>query len=47
MFEVMAELECMAIRLAARRATSNDIDALEKDNETCRVAVAANDTKKY
>ena len=37
----------MAIRLAARRATSNDIDALEKDNETCRVAVAANDTKKY
>ena len=47
MFEVMAELECMAIRLAARRATSNDIDALEKHNETCRTAVAANDTKKY
>jgi len=47
MFEVMAELECMAILLAARRATSNDIDALEKDNETCRAAVAANDTKKY
>ena len=47
MFEVMAELECMAIRLAARRATSNDIDALEKDNETCRATVAANDTKKY
>jgi DNA-binding GntR family transcriptional regulator len=47
MFEVMAELECMAIRLAARRATAEDIDALEKDNETCRVAVAADDTKKY
>ena len=47
MFEVMAELECMTIRLAARRATTNDIDALEKDNETCRAAVAANDTKKY
>ena len=47
MFEVMAELECMAIRLAARRATAEDIDALEKDNETCRAAVAANDTKKY
>ena len=47
MFEVMAELECMAIRLAARRATAHDIDALEKDNETCRAAVAANDTKKY
>ena len=36
MFEVMAELECMAIRLATRCATANDIDALEKDNETCR-----------
>ena len=47
MFEVMAELECMAIRLATRRATSNDIDALEKDNETCRAAVAADDIKKY
>ena len=47
MFEVMAELECMAIRLAARRATADDIDALEKDNESCRAAVAANDTKKY
>ena len=47
MFEVMAELECMAIRLATRRATSNDIDALEKDNETCRAAVAASDIKKY
>ena len=47
MFEVMAELECMAIRLAARRATADDIDALEKDNETCRAAVAADDTKKY
>ena len=47
MFEVMAELECMAIRLAARRATAKDIDALEKDNETCRAAVAADDTKKY
>jgi len=47
MFEVMAELECMAIRLAARRATAEDIDALEKDNETCRAAVAADDTKKY
>lgn len=47
MFEVMAELECMAIRLAARRATSADINALIKDNETCRAAVAAGDTKKY
>ena len=47
MFEVMAELECMAIRLAARRATAEDIGALEKDNETCRAAVAADDTKKY
>ena len=47
MSEVMAELECMAIRLAARRAPPVDIDAQEKVNETCRAAVAANDTKKY
>ncbi len=47
MFEVMAELECMAIRLAARRATSADINALKEDNETCRAAVGAGGTKKY
>ena len=33
MFEVMAELECMAVRLATRRATSVDIDALTDSNE--------------
>ena len=47
MFEVMAELECMAIRLAARRASSDDINALERENETCREAVFANNQKKY
>lgn len=47
MFEVMAELECMAIKLATRRATSNDIDLLEQNNEDCRDAVAADDAKKY
>ena len=47
MFEVMAELECMAIRLAARRASSDDINALERENETCRAAVFANNQKKY
>ena len=47
MFEVMAELECMAIRLATRRATEDDIKGLESDNEICREAVVANDQKKY
>ena len=47
MFEVMAELECMAIRLAARRASPDDINALERENETCREAVFANNQKKY
>jgi DNA-binding GntR family transcriptional regulator len=47
MFEVMAELECMAIKLAIRRATPKDIAKLEKDNETCRAAVQANDLKTY
>jgi DNA-binding GntR family transcriptional regulator len=47
MFEVMAELECMAVRLATRRATSADIDALTESNETCRAAFEAGDTKRY
>jgi DNA-binding GntR family transcriptional regulator len=47
MFEVMAELECMAIRLAIRRATTADIARLDQDNEICRQAVKANDKKKY
>ena len=47
MFEVMAELECMAVRLATRRATSADIGALTESNEACRVAFEAGDTKRY
>ena len=47
MFEVMAELECMAVRLATRRVTSDDIKVLERNNESCREAVIINDTKKY
>ena len=47
MFEVMAELECMAVRLATRRATSADIDALTVSNEACRAAFEAGDTKRY
>ena len=47
MFEVMAELECMAVRLATRRATSADIDALTDSNEACRAAYDAGDTKRY
>ena len=47
MFEVMAELECMAVRLATRRATNADIDALTESNEACRAAFRAGDTKSY
>ena len=47
MFEVMAELECMAVRLAVRRATKADIDTLIASNETCRAAFKASDTKRY
>jgi DNA-binding GntR family transcriptional regulator len=47
MFEVMAELECMAVKLATRRATKADIDALTGSNEACRAAFEAGDTKRY
>jgi DNA-binding GntR family transcriptional regulator len=47
MFEVMAELECMAVRLATRRATTAEIDALTASNEACRAALDAHDTKQY
>ena len=47
MFEVMTELECMAVRLAIRRATTVDIDALTESNESCRSAFEADDTKRY
>ena len=47
MFEVMAELECMAVRLATRRTTNADIDTLTESNEACRAAFEAGDTKRY
>lgn len=47
MFEVMTELECMAVRLAIRRATTVDIDALTESNEACRAAFEADDAKRY
>ena len=47
MFEVMAELECMAVRLATRRATSEEIDTLTKSNEACRVEFEVGNTKNY
>ena len=47
MFEVMTELECMAVRLAIRRANTVDIDVLTESNEACRAAFKADDTKRY
>ena len=47
MFEVMAELECMAVRLATRRTTNADIDTLTESNEACRAAFEAGDIKRY
>ncbi len=47
MFEVMAELESMAGRLAARRASDEDRERLIASHESCRSAVAASDPDGY
>jgi DNA-binding GntR family transcriptional regulator len=47
MFEVMAELEGMAGRLASRRANEEDRDRLITSHESCRSAVAASDPDGY
>jgi DNA-binding GntR family transcriptional regulator len=47
MFEVMAELEGMAGRLASRRANEEDRDRLLTSHESCRSAVAASDPDGY
>ncbi|HET7714575.1 MAG TPA: GntR family transcriptional regulator [Bauldia sp.] len=47
MFEVMAELEGMAGRLAARRATSADRDRLANCHEACRPAADSGDSDAY
>jgi DNA-binding GntR family transcriptional regulator len=47
MFEVMAELEAMCCRLAARRMTQEDLERLRAAHEACRAACAAGDADDY
>jgi DNA-binding GntR family transcriptional regulator len=47
MFEVMAELEAMCARLAARRMTDEQLAGLEQAHEACRGAAAAGDADAY
>jgi DNA-binding GntR family transcriptional regulator len=47
MFEVMAELEGMAGRLAARRATADDLKRLRETHGSCVRAAAAADADEY
>jgi DNA-binding GntR family transcriptional regulator len=47
MFEVMAELEGMAGRLAARRATREDLDRLLETHASCRQAAESGDSDSY
>jgi DNA-binding GntR family transcriptional regulator len=47
MFEVMAELEAMCARLAARRISDADLQRLEAAHESCRSAAAGQDSDAY
>lgn len=47
MFEVMAELEAMCARLAARRMTPTECQALEQAHRACEQALQANDSDAY
>jgi DNA-binding GntR family transcriptional regulator len=47
MFEVMAELEAMCARLAARRATDGDHRRIQAAHEACRGAMAGDDSDAY
>jgi len=47
MFEVMAELEGMAGRLAARRASAEDVTRLQDTHRACVSAAAAADADEY
>jgi len=47
MFEVMAEYEAFAGRLAATRITPAALDALDAANERCAAAAQAGDTDRY
>jgi len=46
-FEVMAELEGMCARLAARRVTSEELAALQRAQTACRECMAAGDADGY
>ncbi len=47
MFEVMAELEAMCARLAARRIGADDVAALRRAHDACAQAAAARDEDAY
>lgn len=47
MFEVMAELEGMCVRLAVRRMSETELTALAAAHEACRGAAEANDADAY
>ena len=47
MFEVMAELEAMSVRLAARRHTDADIARIQEAQAACEKAFEANDVDTY
>jgi DNA-binding GntR family transcriptional regulator len=47
MFEVMAELEAMCARLAARRITELDLQAMANAHQRCEIAVQAKDPDAY
>lgn len=47
MFEVMAELEAMCARLAARRMSDEELAAIEAAHEACRGAAGAGDSDAY
>jgi DNA-binding GntR family transcriptional regulator len=47
MFEVMAELEAMCARLAARRVSESDLAMLQAVHEECRAASVTLDTDAY
>ena len=47
MFEVMAELEAMCARLAARRMSDAEMAAIEAAHEACRGSAAARDADAY
>jgi DNA-binding GntR family transcriptional regulator len=47
MFEVMAELEAMCARLAARRMSDAELEVVEQAHEACRGAALARDADGY